>query len=65
MIIETEQGFRTNHTPLAAFLISEGFVVVIIEYDDTNHGVYVFDSDPNIKDLGKYSMTTRRSVRWL
>jgi hypothetical protein len=50
--MDTNQEYRTSETSLAAYLVSEGFLIQIIEYDDKGRGTYVFDnSDPKLKEL--------------
>lgn len=36
--------YRTTHTPLAAYLVSEGFDLLTIEYDQSEKGTYVFNN---------------------
>lgn len=44
--------YRTTETSLAAYLVSEGFPVAIIEYDEKHHGTYVFDDlTPKLKQF--------------
>lgn len=48
----SDHEYRTSETSLAAYLVSEGFSILIIEYDDKERGTYVFDStDPKLKEL--------------
>lgn len=47
--------FPTNDTTLAAYLVSEGFNLLIIEYSPLKHGktqgTYIFDNtDPKLMD---------------
>ena len=49
---EKNHEYRTSETPLAAFLVSEGFQLLIIEYDNRDRGTYVFDDiDPKLAEL--------------
>ena len=52
-MIDTNNEFLTSDTPLAAYLIQEGFTILIIQYEPKRNGkqraTFVFDSsDPKL-----------------
>ena len=54
-MVELNNEYRTTDTPLAAYLVQQGFDLLIIEYEDRPNGrkqaTFVFDSkDPKIKE---------------
>jgi hypothetical protein len=57
MILHTDNSeFRTTETPLAAYLIQEGFTLLIIEYEELPNGkrraTFVFENDTTkLKEL--------------
>lgn len=40
-----DKEYRTTDTPLAAYLMSQGFDILIIEYDDGGRATYIFSND--------------------
>lgn len=52
---DNNHEFPTNDTSLAAYLVSEGFTLLIIEYSPTKHGkqrgTFIFDkTDPKLME---------------
>ncbi|KKL78028.1 hypothetical protein LCGC14_2028940 [marine sediment metagenome] len=47
--------YLTNDTSLAAYLVSEGFEVLVIQYDEPKRGratgTYVFNNDPQLQSV--------------
>ena len=39
-----EHEYRTSKTSLAAYLVQEGFEILITEYDEKGKGTFVFDN---------------------
>lgn len=50
MATQSPSYYRTTHTPLAAYLESEGFRHTFIEHDDHGRAVFVFSNDNKALD---------------
>ena len=51
--VESNSEFLTSDTPLAAYLIQEGFELLIIQYETKQNGkqraTYIFQTSPQLK----------------
>jgi len=53
-MVKSDSEFRTTDTPLASFLIQEGFDLLIIEYEDRRNGkpraTFVFQDTAKLRE---------------